>query len=217
MKKETFKKLIIPILSLALFVVLTILVQLVDVKPIGPYNSLVGFSKLNLFVHNLTGTNMLLYIITDWLGLVPIAFALGFAVLGLVQWKRRKHLKNVDYNLFVLGGFYIVVMAVYVLFEIIPINYRPVLINGFLEVSYPSSTTMLVMCVMPTLVMQLKTRIKNRMLERCLTFAIIVFTLFMVIARLISGVHWLTDIIGGAVLSTSLVMMYYAVSNLKSK
>ena len=108
-------------------------------------------------------------------------------------------------------------MAAYLLFETVVINYRPVLINGLLEASYPSSTTMLVMCVMPTLVMQLKTRIKNRMLEHCLTFAIIVFTLFMVIARLISGIHWLTDIIGGAVLSTSLVMMYYAVSNLKSK
>ncbi len=208
MKKETFKKLIIPILSLALFVVLTILVQLVDVKPIGPYNSLVGFSKLNLFVHNLTGTNMLLYIITDWLGLVPIAFALGFAVLGLVQWKRRKHLKNVDYNLFVLGGFYIVVMAVYVLFEIVPINYRPVLINGFLEVSYPSSTTMLTMCIMPTSLMQLNSRIKNKTFKKIVGILIIAFTVFMVLARLVSGVHWLTDIIAGALISISLTTTY---------
>ena len=215
MKKETFKKLIIPILSLALFVVLTIFVQLVDVKPIGPYNSLVGFSKLNLFVHNLTGTNMLLYIITDWLGLVPIAFALGFAVLGLVQWIKRKSLKNVDYNLFVLGGFYIVVMAVYVLFEIVPINYRPVLINGFLEVSYPSSTTMLTMCIMPTSLIQLNSRIKNKTFKRIVEILIITFTVFMVLARLISGVHWLTDIIAGALISISLTTTYSFLTKLK--
>lgn len=215
MKKETFKKLIIPILSLALFVVLTILVQLVDVKPIGPYNSLVGFSKLNLFVHNLTGTNMLLYIITDWLGLVPIAFALGFAVLGLVQWINRKHLKNVDYNLFVLGGFYIVVMAVYVLFEIVPINYRPVLINGFLEVSYPSSTTMLTMCIMPTSLMQLNSRIKNKTFKKIVGILIVTFTVFMVLARLVSGVHWLTDIIAGALISISLTTTYSFLTKLK--
>ena len=208
MKKQTIKKLIIPILSLALFVVLTILVQIVDVKPIGPHNSSVGFSKLNGFVHNLTGTNMLLYIITDWLGLVPIAFALGFAVLGLVQWIKRKSLKNVDYNLFVLGGFYIVVMAVYVLFEIIPINYRPVLINGFLEVSYPSSTTMLTMCIMPTSLMQLNLRIKNKTFKRIVEILIITFTVFMVLARLVSGVHWLTDILAGALISTALITTY---------
>ena len=215
MKKQTIKKLIIPILSLALFVVLTIFVQLVDVKPIGPYNSLVGFSKLNLFVHNLTGTNMLLYIITDWLGLVPIAFALGFAVLGLVQWIKRKSLKNVDYNLFVLGGFYIVVMAVYVLFEIVPINYRPVLINGFLEVSYPSSTTMLTMCIMPTSLIQLNSRIKNKTFKRIVEILIITFTVFMVLARLISGVHWLTDILAGALISISLTTTYSFLTKLK--
>lgn len=77
--------------------------------------------------------------------------------------------------------------------------------------------TMLTMCVMPTAIMQLKSRIKNKIANRCTTFLITVFTLFMVIGRLISGVHWLTDIIAGIILSTSLVMMYYAVNNLKSK
>jgi undecaprenyl-diphosphatase len=215
MKKETFKKLIIPILSLALFILLTILLQFVDVKPIGPNNSTVGFAFVNGFVHNFTGTNMLLYIITDWLGLVPIAFAFGFAVLGLVQLIKRESLKNVDYNLFVLGGFYIVVMAVYVLFEIIPINYRPVLINGFLEVSYPSSTTMLTMCIMPTSLMQLNSRIKNKTFKRIVEILVIMFTAFMVLARLVSGVHWLTDIIAGALISISLTTTYSFLTKLK--
>ena len=154
-------------------------------------------------------------LITDWLGLVPLVFVMGFALLGLIQWIKRKHLFKVDYNILILGGFYIVVMAVYVLFEMLAVNYRPVLINGYLEASYPSSTTMLVMCVMPTAIMQFNARIKNNVLKRCVASAIIAFIVFMVIGRLVSGVHWFTDIIGGALLSAGLVMMYRAVIRLE--
>ena len=114
-------------------------------------------------------------------------------------------------SILVLGGFYVAVMAVFVFFELFVINYRPVLIDGNLEASYPSSTTMLVMCVMPTALMQLRSRIKNRARNTAVSTAIAAFTAFMVIGRLISGVHWLTDIIGGALLSAGLVMLYAAV------
>ena len=102
-------------------------------------------------------------------------------------------------------------MAGYVLFEIFAINYRPVLINGILEASYPSSTTLLVLCVMPTAMMQFHSRIQNRLLRKSINFVIAAFTVFMVMGRLISGVHWLTDIIGGILLSMALVMLYYAI------
>lgn len=160
---------------------------------------------------------MTLYTITDWLGLVPVFFALGFAILGLVQWIRRKHICKVDANLLILGGFYLAVIAAYLFFETNVINYRPILINGYLEASYPSSTTILVMCVMPTAVMQLNIRIKNPSLRHCAAFAIIGFIVFMVVGRLISGVHWFSDIIGGALLSTGLVMLYRFFCNLFSK
>ena len=107
-------------------------------------------------------------------------------------------------------------MAVYVFFEMVVVNYRPVLINGYLEASYPSSTTLLVMCVMPTAIMQLNGRIKNSFLRKALAFLIAFFIAFMVIGRLISGVHWLSDIIGGALFSIGLVLMYYAVSRIKA-
>ena len=158
---------------------------------------------------------MTLYNITDWLGLAPIFFAMGFGVLGLLQWIKRKSLKKVDYSILVLGGFYIVVMAVYILFEYVVINYRPTLINGILEVSYPSSTTLLVMCVMPTAIMQLKDRLENGILKKCIIWVIVLFIIFMVVGRIISGVHWITDIIGGVLLSIGLVTIYQAVVNLK--
>ena len=202
---------------LAVFVLWTVLIRFVDVEAIGPRQSSVGFATLNGYIHNLTGVNMSLYIITDWLGLVPIGVAFGFAVLGIVQCIKRKSLLKVDRSILTLGGFYIVVMAVYILFEIVVINYRPTLIDGYLEVSYPSSTTILVMCVMPTAMMQLRTRIKNDLFRRCVMLTITVFITFMVIGRLVSGVHWITDIIGGALLSTAIVLMYYSIGNIVAK
>ena len=202
---------------LAVFVLWTVLIRFVDVEAIGPRQSSVGFATLNGYIHNLTGVNMSLYIITDWLGLVPIGVAFGFAVLGIVQCIKRKSLLKVDRSILTLGGFYIVVMAVYILFEIVVINYRPTLIDGYLEASYPSSTTILVMCVMPTAMMQLRTRIKNDLFRRCVMLTITVFITFMVIGRLVSGVHWITDIIGGALLSTAIVLMYYSIGNIVAK
>ena len=202
---------------LAVFVLWTVLIRFVDVEAIGPRQSSVGFATLNGYIHNLTGVNMSLYIITDWLGLVPIGVAFGFAVLGIVQCIKRKSLLKVDRSILTLGGFYIVVMAVYILFEIVVINYRPTLIDGYLEASYPSSTTILVMCVMPTAMMQLRTRIKNDLFRRCVMLTITVFITFMVIGRLVSGVHWITDIIGGALLSTAIVLMYYSIGNTVTK
>ncbi|MBQ2686996.1 MAG: phosphatase PAP2 family protein [Clostridia bacterium] len=199
------------------FVMWTVAIRFVDVQAIGPQESSVGFATINQFVHNLTGVHMSLYTITDWLGLVPIMFVMGFGTLGLIQWIKRKHLLKVDYSILVLGGFYIVVLAAYVLFEVLVINYRPVLINGILEASYPSSTTMLVMCVMPTAIMQFNTRIKNDVLKRCVTYSITAFIVFMVIGRLVSGVHWFTDIIGGALFSTGLVLMHRAIIGLEVK
>jgi undecaprenyl-diphosphatase len=209
------KKLFIAIILLASFVLWTALISLLDVKPIGPNATSVGFATLNRFFHELTGVNLQLYIITDWLGLIPIAAAFGFAILGVIQLIKRKSLWKVDFNILALGTFYIVVIIAYLFFEIFIINYRPTLINGYLEASYPSSTTMLVMSVMPTMAMQLNVRIKNIIARRCVIIAIMAFIAFMIIARLLSGVHWITDIIGGALLSAGLVILYDAIGKVK--
>ena len=214
MEKKNKKMFVLGASLLAMFALWTVLVRFVDVRTIGPEGSSVGFAALNGFVHELTGVNWFLYTVTDWLGLVPIAVALGFAILGLTQLIKRKSLWKVDYSILALGVFYIIVMTAYIFFEMVVINYRPTLIEGYLEASYPSSTTMLVMCVMPTATMQLSVRIKNTVFRWCAIIAVIVFTTFMVIGRLISGVHWITDIIGGALLSAGLVMMYYSVSDI---
>ena len=197
------------------FILWTLLISFVDVRPIGPRDSAVGFATINGMFHNLTGVHMTLYHITDWLGLVPVAFGFGFAIVGLIQWIKRKHILKVDYSILTLGVYYIVVLAAYLFFEEFVVNYRPVLINGYLEASYPSSTTLLVLCVMPTALMQLNTHIKNQNLLLCAAWAIRSFVAFIVIGRLLSGVHWLTDVVGGILLSIGLVMLYRFISKFK--
>jgi undecaprenyl-diphosphatase len=209
MKREKLKYFFSAIAMLAAFILWTAAICYLDVQAIGPQQSTVGFATVNRYIHDLTGVHMDLYTTTDWLGLVPLGFVAGFGILGLVQWIKRRQLRKVDPSILILGGFYVVVMAAYLLFEEVVVNYRPVLIDGILEVSYPSSTAMLVLCVMPTAMLQLHARIKNVLLKRCVISVITVFVAFMVIARLISGVHWFTDIIGGILLSTGLVLMYH--------
>lgn len=209
MEKANKKHLFASVSLLAAFILWTVAISFIDVKAIGPLNSAVGFSEINGFIHNLIGVHMSLYTITDWLGLIPVFFAIGFAILGLIQWIKRKNVFKVDRNILVLGGLYIITFAAYLLFEEFVINYRPVLIEGYLEASYPSSTTLLVLCIMPTAAMQLSVRIKNVALKRCLVTIIWAFAVLMVIGRLISGVHWLTDIIGSILLSSGLITMYY--------
>jgi len=199
---------IIAACSLAAFALWTAALCFVDVQPIGPQGSEVGFAALNSFVHGLTGVHMGLYVLTDWLSILPVCFVIGFAILGLCQWIKRKKLRLVDRSILVLGCLYVVVMVTYLLFETFAINFRPVLINGVLEPSYPSSTTLLVMCVIPTSAVQLGGRIKRPSVRRSICILLYAFTIFMLVARLMSGVHWASDIIGGILLSSGYMMLY---------
>ena len=208
MKKPKQRQMRIALGLLAAFVLWTAAVSLMDIQPVGPNGSTVGFATINRFFHGLTGVHWWLYNLTDWLGLLPLGFMMGFAILGLVQWIKRKSLFKVDSSILVLGGFYLVVIGAYAFFEGYVVNYRPVLINGYLEASYPSSTTLLVLTVMPTAALQLAKRIKQPVRKKWITAAIGAFTVFMVVGRLLSGVHWLTDIIGGGLLGAGLVLLY---------
>jgi undecaprenyl-diphosphatase len=194
--------LVLLFIFLLAFLVWTLLVTTVDVRPIGQGGSSVGLATVNGAFHAWTGVHLTLYTLTDWLSLIPLGIVAAFAAQGLLQWLRRRSLVRVDRDILVLGGYYLAVLAVYVLFEFVTVNYRPLLIEGVLEVSYPSSTTMLVLCVIPTAVMRLRARLPRRLLTA--------FALFMVVARLLSGVHWLTDIVGGLLLSAALVHFYRA-------
>ncbi len=190
------------------FVLWTVLIQCVDVQAVGQNGTKIGFADFNVWFHQLTGVHMTIYTITDWLGLVPVFICLCFGALGFVQLVKRRSLLQVDPDLTLLGVYYVIVIACYLIFEMIPINYRPVLIEGRLEASYPSSTTLLVLSVMPTLMFQVDRRAVNPPIKKAATVFVIAFSAFMAIGRIISGVHWATDIVGSVLLSAGLFMLY---------
>ena len=211
MKEYRKSSLRIGILLLILFAVWTVLVQNVDVQNAGQTGTEVGLATLNIWFHDLTGVHMMLYTITDWLGLVPVIICLAFGVMGFVQMIQRKSPLKVDADLILLGVYYIVVIAGYLIFEELPVNYRPVWIEGRLEASYPSSTTLLVLSVIPALTFQARRRLKNVRLNRAIRIGAAGFSLFMVVGRVLSGVHWITDIIGAILLSSGLFCIYRAI------
>ena len=210
MKKENKTLLFTGLSLLLLFCVYTALVATVGVEAIGPEGSEVGFASLNGAFHRLTGVNWDLYDLTDLLGLLPLLAVAAFAGLGAYQWWSRRSLRRVDATLFVLGGYYAAVLFAFVAFEVLDVNYRPVLIDGVLEASYPSSTTMLALTVLPTMLVELRDLLPSRRAYLAFSAFSVALAALMLFGRLLSGVHWLTDIIGGILLSAGLFLVYLA-------
>ena len=206
-EKTNSKKLTLGIIYLLFFLIWTILVSTIDRKPLGPNESIVGFATLNQAIHNLTGVHMNLYKLTDFLSIIPFAIIFIFGCVGIIQWVRRKSIRNVDTNILLLGTFYIVVLGLFFLFEVIPVNYRPVLINNVLEPSYPSSTTLLVLCTIPSTLLQCRIYRVKRCTYKIAKIVLTTYALFMVSSRMVAGVHWITDIIGGVLLSIGLITL----------
>lgn len=208
MKQSAKKQLLLGMSLFVFFVLYTWSLTFAQVQPIGPNGACVAYAQINQTVHELFGVHWVLYYITDWAGVVAILIAFGFSVLGLVQWIQRKRICQVDSSILVLGVFYVLVFGCYAFFEFHVINRRPVLINDILEASYPSSTTMLAMCVLPTAMMQFQRLIGNAAVRKTVNMLCGLFTAFMVIGRLICGVHWFTDILGGVLFSVAAIMLY---------
>lgn len=210
MKQNGKKVLFLGIICIVAFLVWTLLVQIVDVQSIGQNGTNIGFATFNSWFHKLTGVHMSIYIITDWLGLIPLFVCMLFGGVGFIQLVKSRSLFKVDYDILMLGIYYIIVISSYLIFEVVPINYRPILIEGIMEVSYPSSTTLLVLSVMPTLIFQVNRRLEHTIVKKVICILTIGFSTFMVIGRLVSGVHWFTDIVASVLLSMGLFSIYKA-------
>ena len=193
-----------------LAVIYTILVKIIDVAPIGPNNSEVGFSKINGFFHNLLGSNMTIYKITEILGIIPLLMAGIYAIIGLVELIKRKSLTKVDYEIYALAGLYVVVLGLYVFFEKCIINYRPILIDGVLEASYPSSHTLMALCICGSSIIVNK-RIFHKKIFNLENKLSIFLMITIILGRFISGVHWFSDILGGIFISLALLSSFYTV------
>lgn len=200
--------LITPAVLFAVFVLYTAAVALIDVKPVGQMNSNVGMATINKALSDAIGVHMIWYDITNILGILALLIAAFFGVVGVIQLVTRKSLLKVDRDIIILGCFYVMVIVCYVLFDHFAINYRPVMLEDTLEASYPSSHTMLAVCVMSTAICQLKWKMRDEHVSRIVQGVLAVLIVLTVAGRMISGVHWFTDIIGGVLLSAFLVSLY---------
>lgn len=209
-KKKNQRNFIITGVLFAAFILYTIAVSVVDVQAVGPEKTNVGFATINRAVSLFLGYNAFWYKLTEVTGILTLLVAGAFGLLGVAQLVTKKSITKVDTDILILGGFYVLVVIFYVLFEVLKINYRPVILDEGLEASYPSSHSMLVFCVMITAIMQFRSRISDKnvlMIAEIASIAIVVIT---VLGRMVSGVHWFTDILGGVLLGTALVMLYYS-------
>ena len=212
MTKEKIK-LVKIITCISLFIIsiaFTLLVKFVDVNNIGSSNTPVGFSTLNNFIFETIGINIVWYHITDYLGLLPIFMALVYLVIGIIQLIKRKSLFKVDKEIIILGIFYIAIVIVYIFFEKVVVNFRPILLDGVLEASYPSSHTFITICLCVSSFM-INKKLFNCKLTKILNIFLIIIMTFIIIGRLISGVHWFTDILGGLLISATLLAIFYSI------
>lgn len=200
------------LLRFALFLGFTIALKIIDLRPIGPEGSVVGFAAINGFFFRLLGTSNFWYQLTKLLGYISFLAAGGFALIGLLQWIRRKSLVKVDYRLLLLAGFYVLIIVFYGLFEKLIVNYRPVILDesAGLEASYPSSHTMMLLCILATARLLLPRFCKNKAITSVGRTICIIMMILMPVGRLLSGVHWFTDIVGACLLSAALVSLYKA-------
>ena len=196
---------------LLLFCLLTVLLLTVDVRPFGPLGSEVGLSGLNAAVFSALGTSETFLEIGELLGLFALLVVGGTALFGAVSLVRVRSIRRIDRGLLLLGGFYATVLALYALFEVVVLNCRPVMTDGVLEASYPSSHTMLAVFVFVSGWLYARRYLAgHRAADIALGAAAFLLSALTALSRLLAGVHWLTDVLGGLLLSLALVLFYAA-------
>ena len=200
----------ISIAFLAAFCILTLFVMTVDVQAIGPQGSSVGLATINGAANKLFGSHRFFYILTEAIGYFALLVCVAFGCVGAVQLFKGKSLEAVDKKIIALGIFYIIVIAIYFAFSKIPINYRPMLESDLsLEPSYPSSHSVLALCVYITACLQdAFKKLFGKYEKTCRILIGMVLPVIMLVGRLLSGIHWFTDILGAALLSMALVCAY---------
>ena len=202
------KKYLSPIFWGLCFIIFTILVKVIDVQALGAQGSLIGFASLNLSVNQLLGINHFCYLITQLFGILAILAAALFAVMGFVQLIKRRSLLKVDHEILMAGIVYAVVIILYVLFEKLAINYRPVILEDGLEASYPSTHTMLILTILGSAIPLAGKYISNPKVALAVKLLCIAVMWLTVVCRLLSGVHWFTDIVGGVLISLCLISLF---------
>ena len=213
MKQRAMLDYVLGAICFAIFIVLIILLKTVDVQAVGPEGTSVGLASMNTAFHNMTGENKGFYLLSKILGFAELSLVVYFAGIAVYQWVKGKSFKNVAHCLKAAGIFYVITAGLYVFFEKVVINFRPVIMEGkdHVEPSFPSTHTLLAIMILGSAFVIAKNLLTNVPLKRTLRILCFVFMFITAAARLLSGVHWLTDIIGAIFLGATLVFEYAGV------
>ena len=194
----------------AAFILFTALCKTVDLQAIGPESSVVGFASINGFFRDLIGTHTFFYVLSEFGGILAIFTALLFAGIGGYQLYQNKDIRKVDKNILLIGCMYVLILVLYILFDKIPVNYRPVIMDEGLEPSYPSTHTLLAGGIFGCALVELRyfPRIRQD-IKLKIRLGLIIAMVLTILFRWLSGVHWFTDILGGILLSFAVAELYY--------
>ena len=206
------RNILISFILLFISIIFIILLKTVDVRCNSINNSCIGLYTINHYFFNKIGVNIFFYNITDYLGIIPILLSFLYTFIGIKQLIKRK----VNREIIILGSFYVLVLLVYILFEKCIINYRPILIDGVLEASFPSSHTLISICFFGSSII-INNRLFKNIITKVLNIISLIISIIIVVFRFISGVHWFTDILGGILISSFLLMLFYLMLDIFKK
>jgi len=200
--------LVLAVVLFVAFAAFTYLVRTYDVAPVGYNGAEVGFSKLNAAAHEMFPGDDGSYELTKILGYIClIAVAVNGLEAAIDFFRHKGRISRMHKRNVITCIYYVVVGGFYVLFEFVVINTRPI----SAEASYPSSHTMLALCVLYSVFVLLGfSSWRYKFMASILRVICVVAMISMVVFRFLSGVHWLTDICGGILLSLSLMCLYRA-------
>lgn len=196
---------------LVAFSVWTVLIKTVDVRAVGADGVVVGLAGLNDWWWGLCGTKAVAKLLSDLVGYLVLVLLVGLAVWQVVVAIRGRSLRLAR-HWWVLDGVIVALLVCYLVFELVVVNGRPLLVDGALKASYPSTHTLLFAVVLPLVAATVWREINNRPLRFTVAAVCGVLLVAGVILRAIAGVHWLSDIIGGLFLAATLVFTYLALT-----
>ena len=195
-------------ITFVLFVAFTIIVKTVDVRTAGESGVMVGLATINEKIFYKLGVSETWHKVTNLLLVMSFALAFCFFMLGVFELIKNRSIKKVNSGILALGCIYVLIVAFYFLFEVVVINNRPILVNGEIAASYPSSHTFIVLTILWTAIVFILDSVKNKWLKTGVICGGVAISIFAVIGRLLSGRHWFTDIVGGILLSVFLILVY---------
>lgn len=201
---------LIPSISLVLFIIWTILVKTVDVHYITDIGFL-GFYSVNQNINDWVKTlnNSLFDKISNILLIVSIVTVFIFAIVGLVQLIKRKSFAKVDPIIYILLGLYVLSAIFYLVFELMKINFSPLSTKEDIKTSYPS-THLFISCsyVSAAVFVLFEYFDFKKIIKYIILGLLVIFVAIVFIIRLMSGNHYFTDLIGGLLLTISLVSLF---------